>query len=105
MQPLQYHGKYVSWPVQISITGVVFDVKTVTLLWQPQQKFRTLQESVTPVQSFAAETYFIPIMITKEPQLVSETNIPLLIPGWWQLCTDMRTAYACVCGNNESVHV
>ena len=89
--------------VQISIIWVVFAVKTVTLLWQ-QQKLRTLQESFTPVQSFAAETYFILIMITKGPQLVLKTNILLLIPGWWRLCTDIRTAYACVCGN-ESVHV
>ena len=69
-----------------------------------QQKLRTLQASVTPVQSFAAETYFIPVRITKGPQLITETNIPLLIPEWWRLCTDIRTAYACVCGN-ESFHV
>ena len=67
-------------------------------------KLRALQESVTPVQSFAAETYFILIMITKGPQLILEINISLLIPEWWRLCTDIRTAYACVCGN-ESVHV
>ena len=87
--------------MQISIIWVVLAVKTVTLLWQPA-KLRTLQESVTPVQSFAAETYFI--MITNGPQLVLETKILLLIPGWWRLCTDIRTAYACV-GGNESVHV
>ena len=40
-----------------------------------QKKLRTLQESFTPVQSFAAETYFILIMITKGPQLVLKTNI------------------------------
>ena len=55
-------------------------------------------------ESFAAATYFIPIRITKRPQMISETNIPFLIPEWWRLCTDIRTAYACVCGN-ESVHV
>ena len=69
-----------------------------------QQKLGTLQASVTPVQSFAAETYFILIMITKGPQLILETNISLLIPEWWRLCIDIRTAYACVCGS-KSVHV
>ena len=69
-----------------------------------QQKLRTLQESFTPVQSFAAETYFILIMITKGPQLVLKTNILLLIPGWWRLCTDIRTGYACVCAN-EPLHL
>ena len=69
-----------------------------------QQKPGTLQESVTPVQSFVAETYFIPTVIIKGPQLISETNILLLISRWWRLHTDIRTAYACVCGN-ESVHV
>ena len=44
------------------------------------------------------------IMITKGPQLISKTNIPLLIPGWWRLCTDIKTAYACGCGN-ESVRI
>ena len=89
--------------VQISILWVVFAVKTVTLLWQPA-KAQELQASVTPVQSFAAATYFIPVRITKGPQLISETNIPLLIHEWWRLCTDIRTAYACVCGH-ESFHV
>ena len=28
-------------------------------------------------------------MITKGPQLISKTNIPLLIPRWWRLCTDI----------------
>ena len=46
----------------------------------------------------------LPIMITKGPQLFSKTNIPLLILGWWRLCTDIKTAYACGCGN-ESVHM
>ena len=41
---------------------------------------------------------------TKGPQLISETNIPLLIPEWWRLCTDIKTAYASVYGN-EFVHV
>ena len=52
-----------------------------------QQNLRTLQANVTPVQSFAAATYFIPVMITKGPQLISETSIPLLIPEWWRLCS------------------
>ena len=64
----------------------------------------TLQENVTPIKSFVAETYYIPIIVTKGPQLISETNIPLLIPEWWRLCTDITTAYACMCGN-KSVHV
>ena len=51
----------------------------------------------TPVQSFAAETYFILIVITKGPQLVLETNILLLILGWRRLCTNILTAYTCVC--------
>ena len=71
--------------VQISIFWVVFAVKTVTLLWQPA-KAQDIATSVTPVQSFSAETYFIPIRITKGPQLISEINIPLLIPEWWRLC-------------------
>ena len=37
--------------------------------------------------------------VSKAPQLISETNIPLLIPGWWRLRTEIRTAYACRCGN------
>ena len=85
--------------MQISIIWVVFAVKTCG----NQQKLRTLQASVTPVKSFATETYFILIMITKGPQLILETNISLLIPEWWRLCTDIRTAYACVCGS-KSVH-
>ena len=67
-----------------------------------QLKAGKSQESVSPVQQFVAETCLIPIMITKGPQLISKTNIPVLIPGWWRLCTDIETAYACGCGN-ESV--
>jgi len=48
--------------VKILIIWVVFAAKTVTLLWQPTIMLKTLQKSVTPVQSFIAETYFIPIM-------------------------------------------
>ena len=51
--------------VQISIIWVVFAVKQSHYCGN-QQKLRTLQESFTPVQSFAAETYFILIMITLE---------------------------------------
>ena len=89
--------------VQISIIWVVFAFKTVNTV-ATSSKLRALQQIVTPVQSFVAGTYFIPVMIIKGPQLISETNIPLLIPEWWRLCTDIRTAYACVCGN-KSVHV
>ena len=63
--------------MQISLVWVVFAVKTVTLLWQPV-KADVLQESVSLVQQFVAETCLIPIMITKGPQLISKTNIPLL---------------------------
>ena len=49
--------------VQISIIWVVVAVKTVTLLWQPAKAEDFT--SVTPVQSFAAASYFIPIRITK----------------------------------------
>ena len=69
-----------------------------------QIKAGILQESISPVQQFDAETCLIPIMITKGPQLISRTNIPLLTPGWWSLCTAIKTAYACGCGN-ESVHI
>ena len=69
-----------------------------------QTKAEIMQESVSPVQQFDAETWLIPIMITKGPQLISKTNIPLLIPGWWRLCTGIKTAYACGCGN-ECVHI
>ena len=61
-----------------------------------QQKLRTLQGSVTPVQSFAAETYFILIMITKGPQLVLKTNILATLDtwsGWWRLCTDSLLSF------------
>ena len=50
--------------VEITLIWVVFAVRTVTLLWQP--------ESVSPVQQFDAETCLIPIMITKGPQLISK---------------------------------
>ena len=46
--------------VQISLTWVVFAVKTVILLWQPVKSWD----------------------IARGPQLISKTNIPLLIPGW-----------------------
>ena len=74
--------------VQISILWVVFAVKTVTLLWQPAKA----QDIASECHSSAAETNFIPVRITKGPQLITETNIPLLIPEWWRLCTDIRTA-------------
>ena len=50
-----------------------------------QQRLRTLHENVTPVQSFAAETYFTLIVITKEPYVVIERNILFLILEWWRL--------------------
>ena len=76
---------------------VVFAFKTVTLLWQ-----RAKSSGHPKRLSFVAETQFIPITITKGLQLISETNIPLLIPRRWRLCTDIRAACACVCGD-ESV--
>ena len=91
--------------VQTSIIWVAFAVKTVILLWQTANGRDIASECHSRhAQSFATATYFISVRITKEPQLISETNIPLLIPEWWRLCTDIRIAYTCVCGN-ESVHV
>ena len=85
--------------VQISIIWVVFAVKTVTLLWQPAKAQGIARECHS-----SSHLLLILIMITKGPQLVLETNILLLILGQWRLCTNIRTAYACVYGN-ESVHV
>ena len=82
-----------SGPVETWVTGPAATV--LLLLWQPV-KAEILQESVSPVQQFVGETCLISIMITKGPQLISKTNIPLLIPRWWRLCTDIRTAYICL---------
>ena len=70
--------------VQTSIKWILFAVKTVILLWQTA-KARDIASDChfRHAQSFATATYF---RITKGPQLISETNIPLLIPEWWRLC-------------------
>ena len=62
-----------------------------------QQKLRTLQESVTPVQSFAAENYFILIMIAKGPQLILETNILLLTLGCMVEAVYQHKNCICLC--------
>ena len=88
---------YVTITVGSRFLGVkillLFAVKTVTLL----------QESVSLVV-ICCWNLINSHYDYQRTSAVLKTNIPLLIPGWWRLCTDIRAAYACGCGN-ESVHI